>query len=578
MPTNEPGRPNRALNAVVVAILALWAVAMAVGALVNDASLGSRFGFTVDLAAGGQVGGIQAGSAAAAAGLRDGDRIELARTPATQRDLLVHPGNYKPAGTRLDVTVSRAGRLIPVVLYSRAVTDRIVVAAVGLAVTLISVGVGGALVLLRPTGVTWPFFVMSFAYVITEYGAVPQSNPNLIKLDAILVAASVGLAFWGAGWFIINFPEGSRTRWDSTFRAFILLASPAIALLEFFAPTAQYYAALVGLVTCILAIAVARFVAGGADRSRTLWVLVGVIVGLAGVGLHALLSVLDPAVFPASIAGAALSFAPVALPLAVAYAVLKHRVIDVRFALNRAVVYGALTSALVLVFSFVEWLIGKKLEATRLAFYVDLATALGMGFWFNAMHQRVERIVESALFRSQRRAEERLERVTRAIPHAAAARTVDTFLCDDPAEAYQLASTAVFRRTDDGAFERVRATGWQTADVSRIPEAEPLIAHLSSRDEPVSLDDIRNPTDAHYPTGDASPILAVPISARARLIGFALYGAHRSGEALNPDERQMLHRLATAAAAAYDHLEADELRREVERLRAAPDGVSAAAR
>jgi len=574
--TTEVGRANRAASAIAVAILCLWAVAVAVGALVNDVSAGSRFGFSVDLAAGGRVSTVVAGSAATAAGLREGDRVVLADTPPAQRDLLVHPGSYKPAGTRLDLTVLRAGRLIPVILYSRTATDRIVVAAVGLAVTVVFVGVGGALVLLRPSAVTWPFLLMSFAYVISEYGAVPPANATLTQINAILTAASVGLAFWAGGWFIINFPDGSRTRWDGAFRVFSILTAPIIALLEYFGSIEQYYVAIGVLIACLLAVAIVRFFEGGADRSRTLWVLVGSLIGFCAVGLHAVLSVLDPAGFPPSIAGAVVSFVPVAWPLAVAYAVLRHRVIDVRFALNRALVYGTLTSGLVLFFSFVEWLIGKKLEATRLAFYVDLAMALGMGFWFNALHQRVERVVESALFRQQRRAEQRLERVERAIPHAPAVHTVDAFLCDDPAEAYELSSAAVFRRSDDGAaFERVRAIGWQLGDVARIAEAEPLIAHLAAGDESLTLADVRAPLDARYPAGAATPILAVPISARARLIGFALYGAHRSGEALNPDERHVLHRLAVAAAAAYDHLEADELRREVERLRAVADGMRA---
>jgi hypothetical protein len=439
---------------------------------------------------------------------------------------------------------------------------------------LVFVGVAGALVLMRPGGVTWPFLLMSFAYVVSEYGAVPPLNASLIELNAILVAASVGLAFWAGGWFIISFPEGSRTRWDPAFRTFAILIGPIAALLEYFGTTVAYYVAVGVMTACILAIAVVRFFEAGADRSRTLWVLVGVVIGFSAVGVHAVLSVLDPAGFPPSVAGAVVSLVPVALPLSVAYAVLRHRVIDVRFALSRALVYGTLTSGLVVFFSFVEWLIGKKLEATRLAFYVDLATALGVGFWFNVMHQRVERVVESALFRQQRRAEQRLERVVRAIPHAEAARTVDAFLCDDPTEAYELTSSAVFRRTDDGAeFERVHATGWQAGDVARIAAAEPLIAHLATGDESLALADVHRPLDARFPAGAAAPILAVPISARARLIGFTLYGAHRGGEALNPDERHMLHRLAVAAAAAYDHLEAEELRSEVERLRGAAEGV-----
>ncbi len=566
MPTTVTGRPNRAVTAIAVAVLALWAVAVSLSALVNG-STASRFGFTLDLATSDAISSIAPGSAAAEAGLRAGDRVILADTAASQRALLQRPTGYKPAGTRLDLTVSRSGRLMRFVLFSRVDATKIAIETVGLAVTLVFVGVGGTLVLLRPGGVTWPFMLMSFAYVISEYGALPQFDARWSEADAIAVAASVGLAFSAAGWFVTNFPEGSHTRWDRWFRAFALLVAPPIAFLEYFGTTTQYYAGIGVLVVALLAIAVVRFFEGGADRGRTLWVLVGVIVSFCSIGLHALLSALDPN-FASSVGGAALSLVPVVLPISVAYAVLKHRVIDVRFALNRALVYGTLTSALVLFFSFVEWLIGKKLEATRLAFYVDLATALGIGFWFNAMHARVERVVESALFRKQRRAQERLERVVRAIPHAGALQTVDAFLVDDPADAFELESAAVFRRADDGTFERVRSNGWQIGDAASVPEADGLIAHLAADSAPLALADVREPLLSKFPSGGAMPILAVPISARARLAGFALYGAHRSGEALNPDERAMLHRLAVAAAAAYDHLEAEDLRREVERLRA----------
>ena len=567
VPTTVTRPPHRALNALAVAILCVWALAVAVAALANAVS-GSRFGFTVEVAVSPVIEAVTPGSAAADAGLRAGDRVVLSGIAASERALVEHPAAYKPPGTRLDLPVTRRNRLLHVVLFSRVDPQRIVLAAVGLVVTLVFVGVGGTLVLLRPGGVTWPFLLMSFGYVISEYGAVPARNAFWGELNASLVAACVGLAVSAAAWFVISFPEGSHTRWDRTFRAVALVAAPAIALIEYFATTTQYYTAIGILVVMLLAVAIVRFFEGGADRGRTLWVLVGVIFAFLAVGLHALLSALDPSSFPSSIGGAALSLAPVALPLSVAYAVLRHRVIDVRFALNRALVYGALTSGLVLFFSFVEWLIGKKLEATRLAFYVDLATALGMGFWFNAMHARVERIVESALFRKQHRAEERLERVARAIPHAAAPRTVDAFLTDDPADAYELESAAIFRRADDGTFERVHSSGWANGDASAIPESDELVALLAAEPSSLALGDVRRPLRGRFPAGDAAPILAVPISARARLIGFALYGAHRSGEALNPGERSTLARLAGAAAAAYDHLEAEELRREVERLRA----------
>src|ERR1700680_891371 len=64
------------------------------------------------------------------------------------------------------------------------------------------------------------------------------------------------------------------------------------------------------------------------------------------------------------------------------------------------------------------------------------------------------------------------------------------------------------------------------------------------------------------PSGPAHPVLALPITVRRELVTIVLYGAHTHGEPLDPDEIKAIAGLASAAAAAYDHLEADALRRE----------------
>jgi hypothetical protein len=55
--------------------------------------------------------------------------------------------------------------------------------------------------------------------------------------------------------------------------------------------------------------------------------------------------------------------------------------------------------------------------------------------------------------------------------------------------------------------------------------------------------------------------------ARHELLGFALYGGHTGGEAIDPDERQTLVRLVDAATAAYDHVRSKALLVESSALR-----------
>jgi len=54
-------------------------------------------------------------------------------------------------------------------------------------------------------------------------------------------------------------------------------------------------------------------------------------------------------------------------------------------------------------------------------------------------------------------------------------------------------------------------------------------------------------------------VLAVPVSVRHDLVSFTLYGAHRNGSELDPDELELLDELE--ASRAYDHIEAVRLRR-----------------
>ena len=58
-------------------------------------------------------------------------------------------------------------------------------------------------------------------------------------------------------------------------------------------------------------------------------------------------------------------------------------------------------------------------------------------------------------------------------------------------------------------------------------------------------------------------MLALPIIVRRELAAIVFYGSHVHGEPLDPDEIKAIAGLATGAAAAYDHLEAESMRRRL---------------
>ena len=53
---------------------------------------------------------------------------------------------------------------------------------------------------------------------------------------------------------------------------------------------------------------------------------------------------------------------------------------------------------------------------------------------------------------------------------------------------------------------------------------------------------------------------------RHELVSFTLYGAHANGAQLDPEEVALLEDLAREAARAYDHVEAERVRRRYLKL------------
>ena len=556
-------------------VLVLWTAIEVLSGFVLVARP-SHFGFSME--PNGKVIVVEPNSPASDAGIRVGDRIAVEHFSASDRQVIQF---YKVPGTPLAVVVERAGQARNVRLESRVVAARTsdwVTIIAGAAVTFVFVGIATALVLLKPNRVTWGFFLFACGYSVVQFGALQLLlRPPWFEVHAAFEGVASLLTLWGGAVFIARFPDGSTTRWGALFERTVLVVMPFIAVL--FASTLVtegtsrltllriYYVLLLALLVAAVVMIVVRSRAEGdaAARARGRWVLVGSAVGIGAITIDFALHLAAIPSFPNSPLDIVLGLVVVVIPISVAYAVLRHHVIDVRFAINRALVYGTITSLFVLAFSAIEWTIGQKLADERVAGYIEIAVALAIGFWFNLLHRRVERFFDRIFFRHQHSAEQHLARVATAIPHATSMEAVDRFMVNEPTRAYRLTSAALLRRTEGDNFELVAAIGWPPDAPTSVPQSDPLVAYLSAERAPLDLNDVGWAPD--QPSGTERPIVALPISVRHRLMAFALYGATEAGETLDPDQRRMLQHLATAAAAAYDHLEAEALRREIAELR-----------
>ncbi len=552
----------------------------------TDAAWGSdgELGFQSDYD--GNVKVVAPDSAASRAGIVAGDRIDLFRTPFDSRAYVAGSPARVPAGTHVMVWVNHRGvdrldELVPThETYPPIAKLNLVSRTIA---ALIFVVVGGLLVLLRPSPMTWGFYLycLGFSPGIAFAGFSRFPSPtmhaiNIIGGDLLTAAGTVGILFFAMG-FLCENPAPWRQRVERAipilFVLFALLVTyPDVAnlLLGWPAELAQrIMLTLQGAVFALSIIAVFQTYIHGQpqNRPRIQWVVVGLLVGILGTYVGSLLAFSSalpfttPRWFQSS-----LLVLNVTLPLTVAYAVVRHRVFEVSFVVSRAIVYAILTFMIVSTFALIEWFVGQELAAARLAVFIEIAVAVAISFWVNSLEKQVGKLVDGIFFRRRREALQRIERDANAVHRAREQSTVDGYVVNEATTALALSSAALFRRNDDAVYGRVLACGWPENSVSSIDHEDKLVLTLESEWEPLRIAEI-GWQHTGVPTGNVAPVLAVPLIARQALCAFVLYGPHSNGADVDPEEVQRLFRLCRAAQATYDELQVETMMKLIEELR-----------
>jgi hypothetical protein len=293
-------------------------------------------------------------------------------------------------------------------------------------------------------GFLWMLIVLSDSY--GTYGlAKPGSIPYPVASEALglwLWVPPVGLL---GTYLILLFPNGRlpSRRWRPLAwlsGAVIVLGSVGIALapgsvedlggvrnpfgLEG-APWVAYAAVVVPLLpVCILASAVSLVLryrrSGGEERQQVKWIA----FAASFVGLVALITVVSTQMFaPESLETAGtqplwlellqdvelLSLAGV--PVAVGFAILRHRLYDIDVVINRTLVYGSLTAMLVAVYYgsvVILQYIFRALSGGESQFAI-VASTLAIAALFNPLRRRVQGFVDRRFYRRKYDAAKTLE-------------------------------------------------------------------------------------------------------------------------------------------------------------------------
>jgi len=247
----------------------------------------------------------------------------------------------------------------------------------------------------------------------------------------------------------------------------------------------------------------------------------------------------------------------------IGYAVLRQRVVDVQFAVSRTVVYGIVTTVVLVFIAVLHWLLGRMIEHSGLAFGLEGLAAVGLGLVLHRASHGINLAVDRVLFRKHHAAEERLRQVTAALPFATTEQSIAQAIVDEPARNLEFASAALFYRASaEGPLQRVRSEGWSDSHASSLDPESLLVRYLQTEHTALRLDDEQEWLPPGMPEGSAHPVLAIPIVTQHTLNAVVLYGSHVNGTLPDPDEVELLAALAKAAATSHQQVRIAMLMRE----------------
>lgn len=512
---------------------------------------------------------VDRGSPAYRAGLRTGDVLGC----MTPRDsaLLIGPSlssqqGYVP-GTVISTCAHRGAKTLNVrfVAVTRGIVENsygtVPLTALRVGVVLVFFLTGIALVMGRPSLMSWIFYAYcigsapSFAAqevwtILPPWEhAIASGLPTFGSLTAVsyllLFAIIVPNAGVPLGWRRYAFYAGTAIAVLDAIQALFQVYYTGVTFLLAFGNTIDETLT----VLTVLLIFARLFTMERAERARFGWAAFAIIFGVITNDLRNVLS-FGPYI-SASVVAADLT---IVMPLCLLYAILKRHVIDVRFVISRTVVYAAITTLVVVVIGVVDWLTSAYLNQARVAMAIDAVVTIALAFVLHRLYRRIESTVDFLLYRRKHRAETYLLRLAKTLLRSEHEQTIDRELVQAPYEKLELTMAALFR-AHDGSFAVACAAGWDLHSPPVIDREHELVRFLNTERSRLAIRDLRTHIAEEFESAGTSPAFAIPIFQGDELAAFAVYGIHRDGTQLDPDEIETLEHLCEVAAQAYVRIE-----------------------
>jgi len=483
------------------------------------------------------VDALPQGSPLVAAGVVPGDRIRFA-APLGRWDNVA-------AGEHVALTVLHgdSSRALDVVMPAAASLPRHAVSnyVVGMAGSLVSLLLGLLIGWRRPDRLA----LRALAAAGVLFGWVyPYSAPAAAHVQWLDFIASVCVELGPAALvlFALNYPDdrpaGARAALKPVFPWIVgLLVVATIAFYArlysgFFEPAASWVLRTMPVVlpaVFLWAIVLAWRHARGESRMRMVWI-VATLGSIVAASLIGTLDGLTAYPIPIEDMALALNVCVLVAEIAIVYSILRHRIFDFGFVVNRTLVFGIVGAILLGIFQLAHAVASEFLHFDDRNRTVLLSAVLAVAVYlsFNRLKSVVEMGVDRIFFSAWAAREDDLHRFVTAAKHATDERALTALFVAALGRFTAGAPCAVYLRQDPDGYVRRGATH----------DALPL--SIGCNDEAVLAMLARG--KAHRVQGEpgTAGLLAVPMSHRRELVGFVLVGSRPDGEPYRPDQVQAL--------------------------------------
>jgi hypothetical protein len=213
------------------------------------------------------------------------------------------------------------------------------------------------------------------------------------------------------------------------------------------------------------------------------------------------------------------------------YAIFRHKVLDVGFAINRTLVYATVTVILLAAFSLIEWAVENIIHVQGRvgSASIDAAVAVGVSLSFKRVSDFVERHIEALFFRDWHLNERQLSEFVTEARFVTKQQALYSALAQELVRFCGGAGSAVYARSGNGDFMLIEANGIDPPE--RLDADEPMLVKLRARSKALELESSTLPGGA---------VLALPMVHRSDLLGLSLVAAKPLGDSYRPDEIQAL--------------------------------------